>query len=329
MRTPRYIILMLTFLPALLVMACTISSLSPAVLPTLAPQVPGAATTTTTPVQPQEDQIPDRLPASTAEVAGTLAPGETVTGTLLQDSATVWMLQGDAGEMFDVVAEPTDAGLDLLLDVLDENHRTILPTGEVDHASGTEAIYGLVLPAAGEYRIQLRGFLGSGGNYSLAVHPAGHVIGTLTTGQLITNTLTAGETQVYSLEGTAGISLTVLVATATGLDVAVEVLDTDHRLATSANSGGAGEGEVFSFLPAGDGPYRVRVRELSGSGGTYTLAMVAEDSAQLAPRGVVNAGEQAVYTVTVPAGESSLVGAVPSESFDVLVTVLDAQGNTL
>jgi hypothetical protein len=57
--------------------------------------------------------------------------------------------------------------------------------------------------------------------------------------------------------------------------------------------------------------------------------MVAEATAQLAARGTVNAGELAVYTTTVPAGASWWVAAVPLDSSDVLVTVLDGEGNLL
>ncbi len=334
MRTPRSIPFLLVIFPALLALACTISPMSPVAMPTLAPRVPnaGPAGSLTPPTATDEGEATASdgpSPVATAEAAGALSPGETVTGTIAQDGAVIWTLQGSAGQMFDVVAEPTDAGLDLLLDVLDEDGRTILPSGEIDSTPDTETIYGLTLPEDGEYQVQLRGFLGSGGGYALTMHPAGSEVGKLASGQLITNSLAAGETQVYSLEGTAGVSLTLLVAPATGLDVAIEVLDAQHSLAAEANDGAEGEGEVLSFLPATTGPYRVRVRELSGNSGAYTLGMVAEAAAQLAESGAVAAGEQVTYTVTVPAGESWLVAAVPLESFDVLVSVLDGEGNLL
>lgn len=108
------------------------------------------------------------LPASAQEIDF----GETA-ATVGPNKAAVFQFTAESNTAITLMLTPEEGSFDPILDLIDSDGRSILPA--VIDAGGQgeiESIENLTLPAAGEYRIVVRGFGFSSGPFTMALNPA-------------------------------------------------------------------------------------------------------------------------------------------------------------
>ncbi|MFK7800888.1 MAG: hypothetical protein AB8G95_04595 [Anaerolineae bacterium] len=102
--------------------------------------------------------------------SGSIKIWETIEGFLAEGEVANWQFDALEGDWIFVTVEPED-DFDVAFDVVDENGQSITESlSEVDDSFSGGAEYTLLdIPADGSYTIQIRGFAGDGGSYSLSV----------------------------------------------------------------------------------------------------------------------------------------------------------------
>ncbi len=103
-------------------------------------------------------------------IAGVIAIGETVEGTLEEDQQAIWTFSGEAEQAVTIVLQP-DEESDLSLELRDADGVT-LEVSDSGYSGEEERIEGL-LPAAGDYQIVIKEYWGEAGTYTLALSEGG------------------------------------------------------------------------------------------------------------------------------------------------------------
>ncbi|MBZ0306473.1 MAG: PPC domain-containing protein, partial [Anaerolineae bacterium] len=269
--------------------------------------------------------------------------GQTVTKTLEGDEGTLFVFNAEAGDKVSLTASPVElnSGIDLFFEVY-------TPSGErlaSDDDSGwrvNPALIGIDLPESGTYQVKVQSFTGeSGSSFNLALEtgavylsPNGETAESLplTDGQAVLSlTLDAGKTRLYSFEAVQDSMLTV-----TGTDaVNVEIYGADGIDQILSN------GELI--IPA-DGTYLLVAYALEPTSADIQISLFEEIAVTpvktagglLAPdvsvRDTLQLGEQKQWTFApLFSGEYSfiLTSEDASGRFDPALVVLDTEGNIL
>jgi hypothetical protein len=278
-----------------------------------------------------------RLSIPAAPVAaGPIVYGEKMTGEVTSLRGVAWTLKGATGDAVDIVVTPEDEELDVTLDVLDSDGKSILAGGAVDEAFGPERISNLILPADGEYHIVVRGFAGSTGDYSLTVdvRSGGGVMTdeALVLGLTYQGRLERDSLDRYVLPDLGGTNVTLEVTPEAGLDVVVEVFSPDDGLALSVDDGFSGAAERLAFPSSGG---VVEIRGFAGDSGDYTLRLAESgasgEGVQIVARGELGSGDDAghAFPFFAPAGATVTATILPETAFDIVAEVWDDDAGEL
>lgn len=102
------------------------------------------------------------------DVAGQMAYGDTVTGTLSVGQSVIWYFNGDVDDVIDVILRPIDGGSDLILLLQDPQTNTLW---EIDDALAgkPEQLKGFKVPIDGRWRVVVKEFFSESGGYTLTV----------------------------------------------------------------------------------------------------------------------------------------------------------------
>ncbi|MCA9970719.1 MAG: hypothetical protein KC425_10915, partial [Anaerolineales bacterium] len=267
--------------------------------------------------------------------AGELAMDTPVSSSLEDGAIADWTFTGSAGALFTLTVTPLDDEFDAVVDVRNADGESILG-GEVDNSFDEEVVE-ILLPATGTYTVRVRGFADVGGTYALLLTGGSSGLPEGTTiigyGESVTGS-TADEAVFYFL-GQAGDLVDLTVTPDGDLDVVVDVVD-------AAGASVLEDGAVdWSFdveslrlvaIPADD-LYGIVVSGFGGAAGTYELALdrTLGGGMDTAMRfdGSVAADESAAYAFTAEAGDRVRVFVQPEGEFDVVVSLLTADGAVL
>ncbi len=266
---------------------------------------------------------------SGSATSGTIAMGETVSGSVTASGPSTWEFSAAAGEVLVITVTPGD-DLDAVVDVLDASGNSILPGGEVDESFGEERLPAVVIPADGKYTIAVRGFGGGVGSFSLTLQSAGSGAAgqLLTYGQTGSGRVATGETQSWSFYAMQADVVDITVTPLQdGFDLMVDVLDSNG----------------FSILPEGEqddffdteylrvlfleeeGFYTITVRGFENSSGNYEI--VVTESLGGLPGSILFAtdtlgeGETHAFLFTAYANETVRIYVWPEFEFDVVVSL--------
>lgn len=275
---------------------------------------------------------------------GEIAYDETVEGTVISNSASMWQFKAEEGDVVNIVVIP-DENLDAIVDVLDESGSSILEDGAVDDSFSQEEISGLEL-ADGSYTISVTGFGGSSGDFqlSLSTKAAATKAETIQPGDVLLGSMDKSQAALYNFTGLAGETLTFVVTPDGELDVVLTLLDAEGNELESLD-GSFGE-EILEFTPEADGEYVLAVSSYDESAGTFTISLEIESGTSsnttdistleiipndvlLTDEGSVAEGEVYEYTVTSPAYQPFSVVVLPNDAFDAIVTIYDSSGELL
>lgn len=218
-------------------------------------------------------QLDESQTVDVPQPQGSLEYGETVRGTVLSGDASAWTFIGVEGETVDVSVRPLAEGLDVTVDLLDASHDSLLDSGPVDEAFGTETIRGLNLPASDEFTIVVRGFGQASGDYELQVVESGALSAapSISVGATVEGSLEVNEQDDYAFRSSDGTPVTFLVEPEGELDVVVELLGSDGEVIVQEDS--TYGREQMPFAPQADADYVVRVRGFAGAAGDYVIAV--------------------------------------------------------
>jgi hypothetical protein len=177
--------------------------------------------------------------------------------------------------------------------------------------------------------------------------PTGEIEGFLLPGDVVQNTIDDADGDAWSYIGLEGEVVDITVEPHGDLDVEVDVLDADGNSIIGGKLDAAFDTEVIeglAFPAAGD--YLIVVTGFEGATGDYTLTIVeagsgggTSDNGGVAPGGDLTIDEPASGSVTDAEPSNWTFGALendfvdvivtPEDGFDVVVDVLDSDGNSL
>ncbi|MCI0393480.1 MAG: pre-peptidase C-terminal domain-containing protein [Chloroflexi bacterium] len=280
-------------------------------------------TVTATPFLPT-----DITPVPSGEVIPA-AVGNTYTGVVPQDGQVRYSLQLVANTAITLILDTSE--LDAVLEILDGQTGSIV--AEVDDTITGSEVLVFTPQADGQYLVNVRGFAGAGGDFTLTINEGGSGVSgetiPLAVGEFYADTL-AGNEHTFVFPGVAGVTTTlVLVPTDENLDATLAIYDSNGGVIVEVDSGFSGEAEVIPFQPNIDGDYYARVAGFAGGSGSYFIAIPDPAVALVNESGNVPNDQFASYTFFVPAGETLLVVVDPSEEFDAVLDVYDAGGTSL
>lgn len=297
-----------------------------------------AASVRLTGAEEEEDEAETAVPLPS--IAGEIGVGRWLAGTINSDEEEAWLLTAVSGQSIDLVVRP-EPGFDLVVDVRDEQGRSLLPHGPVDNSFGTERLREVAIPASGNTYIVVYGYGGSGGSYELYLTPSGvvsgPVAGDIAYGQLVRGRLeTSSDMSLWRFSGRAGDVFNVTVRPLPDeLDVIVDVID---PIGLSILSNGAvdefADTEYVrgAVLPA-DSEYLILVWGFAGTTGPYELELALSHNGRhshslLALPPLAAAATQEHY-FRAEAGDMINVYANPDFDFDVIIRIMDADDNQL
>ncbi|MBI5667743.1 MAG: PPC domain-containing protein [Chloroflexi bacterium] len=291
-----------------------------------------------------------------APASGTLAIGDSVTGTLTKESPAVdYVFEGSAGQTVTITLASTDFDAYLLLK--DASGDTL--ASDDDGAGSYDArISAFSLPADGTYTISAGSYTNAEtGAYTLSLdfasvrqtpvptesaltatptpfpppteaateEPAAQAGNALAIGQTISGELTGGAPVTYTLEGRAGQLVTIrLVSEA--FDSYLRLLSAaGAELATDDDSGGSLNAQIALYTLPQTGTYTVSVESFSGAGGAFTLSVQEVTPVPIeytqTVQGTLAAHMPApVYRFTGQAGDVVAISAEASD-FDAYLTL--------
>jgi hypothetical protein len=107
-------------------------------------------------------------PAIAPEFVGRINYGEPVNGTLAPQQLALWQFTGDAGDVLDIELTPDSNSEDMVLILQDPQGNTVQEVDE-SPAGQSESIYGLTIPADGQWNLVVKSFFEEAGTYTLSV----------------------------------------------------------------------------------------------------------------------------------------------------------------
>jgi hypothetical protein len=276
------------------------------------------------------------IPAS----QGMVAYGEAVQGAIAQGQGSAWTFIGVEGERIDVTVRPLEEELDVTVDVVDGSGTSILPSGPVDDAFGTETVRGLELPASDQFTVLIQGFAQASGNYELTVAEAGagSAAQSLAVGESLRGTLEADEQDDYVLRSADGSPVVVVVEPEGELDVVVEIIGPDGGVIIQEDSSYGRE--QLPFTPDAETNYIVRVRGFAGAAGDYQVTLqsggvseagtsiwisnsLPEDDSEGDDYPFTAAADDVVQAIVQPEGDFDVVVEVWNDDTDQIEETID------
>ena len=238
-------------------------------LPTDEPPASPAASPATDPsVEP---------PTAEPTAVSLFAPGQQDGGSLAAGQATAWLVDARRFQPLILFVEPTnELNVALAAYVGDQTQQTmpegVMPPAAADNAlAGRPEILVLSPEADGLYTFVVRAVAGQG---SFAAHLFDMT--TPATGIALQqpDTLAAGEEKSYTITSHGARPVIAVVDPTDQSDVALDILDADGTLLTTANYSGPGGVETAYVLPLGQTAYTVRIREANGGAAAFQILVI-------------------------------------------------------
>ncbi|MFZ0546102.1 MAG: hypothetical protein WAM60_11720 [Candidatus Promineifilaceae bacterium] len=280
--------------------------------------------------QPEEtgDYVPGNPP--TADNSIPLAVGDTFPGTLETDSPQAFIVTGQADSPINILVNPLNDELDLLIEIFDADSNSLTQVDESFSGEAEETTF--IPPADGDYFIQVEDYYGMAGDFeiSLSVGEAQAPIEPvqIEPGHLVEGSLT-GQAAEYLFPATAGQSSVIFVIPDENLDATVTIKGSDGEiLVDEVDHGFAGKAEALTFTPEADGEYHIIVDAFAVPEGDYTL-FVSDPTSSFTADGEVEEGASQNFRACVPANAGLVVFVEPAEGFDAIVDFRGAGGGQL
>ncbi len=202
-----------------------------------------------------------------AVAAGRLQYGEVVTATLAANLSQGWVFQAAAGDVVDISVASVADRFDLLVDVLDADGQSILPT-PIDPSPGEAFLSGLFFQEAGAYTVAVTG--GADGDYVIRVKRGL----SLAYGETVAGAIPDLRAVTLSFMGQAGDMVDVIVnETGGNLDVVLEVRDSAGASLTGEVDRNFVSEQVRGLILPADGVYFITLRGFASTVGSFDLSL--------------------------------------------------------
>lgn len=263
---------------------------------------------------------------------GDVEYGEIYEGSVTGTEAALWTVGAAAGEFLDITVSPLTEGLDVVVDVLDENGRSLLDEPR-DQSYDTEYIRLLPIPVNGLYTIAITSYDGTDGDFELLVEesylsqPASFIF-------ISSSIDDAEETHDFPFYALADDLVIIQVDPEFPFDVVVEVYNDDTGEVLETRDASTGFEEMLFRVPE-DGNYFFRISGFEGDTGSYEAILVGSDLVffELAVGDLVigRFGEDSLieYFIGVEAGETLTIFAKTEDDVDLVLEILDFDDNLI
>ncbi len=181
-------------------------------------------------------------------------------------------------------------------------------------------------------------FEGAGLDFDITPPAEGEWRGYLVYGDLVADEFAAGDSHLWTFDGTAGEYVTVILTPlGEGMDVALQLVDPDGTVRVDLDDAFAGEAEILlSFELPADGEYSVVVEEFFDVAGEYELELLGgdESTGAIVPPGMIEMyeiaiGEQVEATLGEAEEHAWIIVASGGEVVDITLTPGEEQDVTL
>jgi len=268
-----------------------------------------------------------------SDLTGDLVYSEIATGSVDGTTESVWTFAAVGGEYMDITVSPTSEGLDVVVDVLDANGRSLLDE-PVDASYDTEYIRTLPIAEDGVYTLAVSSFDGTAGDIEILIEesylsePASFIFAS---GEL------ADAEEVHDFPFSAPADELVIAQVdpvEVEFDVVLQVYneDTDELLdELDANTGF----EELLFTVPEDGNYYFRVMGFEGSTGTYDITLVGSDLVTFETAvgdeiiGRFGSDGYIEYYIGADAGDTINLTATTEDDVDLILEIWDFDDNVL
>ncbi|HSH02763.1 MAG TPA: hypothetical protein VLL52_09620 [Anaerolineae bacterium] len=216
----------------------------------------------------------------------TIGPGGI--GEVEENGTTFWQFENPGNRSYNIFVEPLIDGFDAVVDVQNSAGQSVFEDGPVDMTTGTEEILGLALAEAGTYQIEVSGFNGMAGGYTIILVeltgdeevvgddlPANVFLFDTPLADIATGTavVDAGGATFWQFENPGSHTYNIFVTPEDGFDV---VVDVQNSAGQSVFEDGpvdmaVGAEEILGLFLAEAGTYRIEVRGFDGAGGRYDI----------------------------------------------------------
>ena len=204
------------------------------------------------------------------------------TDVLRAGQANVYSFTARAGQFLTAIAAPQD-GSDLTLDLVGPAGR-LLTGSDRGFGGDSELITDFSLPLTGTYFLRVGEFFGQSGDFSLSLQVTDSPLfgggGAIAFGQEVAGTLRANESHTWVFNGIAGQVLSVVLTPGSEpLDVVLRLFGPDGERQLNLDEGFSGDAEIIAgYELTISGEYTIEVKDFSGRGGPYRLALDEGDS---------------------------------------------------
>jgi hypothetical protein len=282
----------------------------------------GGAPTPREEPQDEDDDSQDPLAELDADLRGTIAVGETVSGELGRDRGDAWHFSSGPGR-FDFVAQGD--GLDLILELYD-------PDGELlDYADRTfegdeERLATVNIPDDGRYILVVRDYFGEGGSYTLSATesepPDLDALdqGSIELDETVSGTLAADAKHAWTFDATRPVEVDIIVSVAADspLDLVLELYGPDGYLVDWADRNLQGEGEELLGVEVSAGSYTILIYDYFGATGSYELTLTGSESGNNGGNGLTR-GEGRIFILAADDGTPQTSGFTSAEELQAIL----------
>lgn len=213
----------------------------------------------------------------TANVLGDLSTSALVTGNLDAGIRDIWTFTTTAPRYATLTLTPEDSALDLTLAVISPSGQTITRIDN-GYAGAGEVATDVLLDESGLYIVEVDEFFNESGRYTLSLvltdTPLFGGGGRIDLGQNIQSELPANGDHIWTFDGEAGQSVSIVLTPDSPFDAILNLYGPDGRHLLSLDEGFSGDAEVVSgFALPLTGEYRILVSSFAGDGGAYALSL--------------------------------------------------------
>lgn len=261
------------------------------------------------------------------EVSGDVVYSEITTGSVDGATESLWTFAATGGEFVDITVSPMSEELDVVVDVLDENGRSLLDE-PLDESYDTEYIRILPIPTDGIYTLSVTSYDGTAGDFELLIEesylsqPAIFIF----TSDTIDD---ADEVHDFPFSALADdLVIAQVDPIELEFDVVIQVYNDDTEELIDEIDANTGFEELLFTVPE-DGNYFFRVIGFEGSTGSYDITLVGSDLVffELAKGDLIigrfGPDSYMEFFVGADAGETIALTAKTDDDIDLILQFLD------